>query len=312
MPRPKENARPPAGEDSAALSYAPAGVRITHPDRVLYDDPPITKLDLANYYEAVAPWLMPHLEGRRLGLLRCPEGARGECFFQKHLSNHVPAGIEVASDEMIIVRSVAGLIALVQNGVIEFHTWGAADRDAVLPDRLTFDLDPDPNLPWRDVAHAANVTRELLVSLGLTPFLKTTGGKGLHIVVPLRGRLDWDAARQFSKAVAQTLEAQAPEVFVANMSKARRAGHVFVDYLRNSAGATAIAAFSARARAGAPVSLPVSWDVLTGSEDPRGDAYNVCNVTGILRGWKRGGPWDGYEQARTPLTAALRRRLTPA
>jgi DNA ligase D len=289
------------------------GIAITHPDRLLYEDPPLTKLDLVRYYEAVAPAIMPHLRDRRVALLRCPDGAAGTCFFQKHLGEHVPCGIEVQED-MIVIRDVEGLLALVQRGVMEFHTWGAKDARADRPDRLTFDLDPDPGMSWRQVADATARLRDTLSAIGLVPFLKTTGGKGLHVVAPLRGTAGWDDVREFCKGIAQQLEEMQPQVFVASMSKAKRRGHIFVDYLRNSDGATAVAALSARARAGAPVSMPVAWDILDGQADPRGAAFNVCNAQEEIGKWQRPGsdPWADYESARKPLTAALRRKVLRA
>jgi DNA ligase D len=286
------------------------GITITHPDRLLFDKPAVTKLELARYYESIADAFMPHLRGRRVALLRCPDGAAGECFFQKHLGEHIPAGIEVHED-MLVITDIGGVIALVQRGVIEFHTWGAADRGADKPDRLTFDLDPDPRMSWRQMADATRQVRDLLVELGLRPFLKTTGGKGLHVVAPLRPGPGWDEARRFCKGVAQQLEDAQPRVFVANMSKAKRRGHIFVDYLRNSDGATAIAALSARARAGAPVSMPISWDVIEGAADPRGDAFNVTNALAEIREWRKPGrdPWADYESSRKALTLAMRDKV---
>lgn len=286
------------------------GVLISHPDRQIYDAPVLTKLGLAQYYETIGDSLMPHLRGRRLALLRCPEGAGGECFFQKHIGENMPPGVETDGD-MVVVRDLAGVIALVQRGVIEFHTWGAKAPRSDKPDRLTFDLDPDPALPWRQVADAARFTRGLLQELGLASFLKTTGGKGLHVVAPLRGAADWDGVRSFCKAVAQRMESAQPGLFVASMSKAKRDGHIFVDYLRNSEGATAIAALSARARPGAPVSMPVAWDVLDDRGDPRGDAYNVGNALKQVRKWhaSQSDPWAGYDAARVSLTAAMGRKL---
>lgn len=297
----------PAAKSAAAEPAQVLGIEISHPDRRLYEKPALTKLELARYYESVSDWLLPHLKDRRVALLRCPDGATGECFFQKHLGEHVPAGIDI-DDGMVVIRAMEGVIALVQRGVIEFHTWGAKSPRSDKPDRLTLDLDPDPDIPWRQVADASRLVRELLMDVGLRPFLKTTGGKGLHVVVPLRGAVDWDRARLFCKGVAQHLEAMQPDLFVANMSKAKRAGHIFVDYLRNSDGATAIAAFSARARAGAPVSMPVDWACLDEETDPRGDAFNVCNAMDeIAKRAKQGtDPWADYEAARSTLTAAMR------
>jgi DNA ligase D len=309
----------PAGRDQAGDVHADGhgetkvqvgAIVVTHPDRLLYEDPPLTKLDLVRYYESVAPAIMPHLRDRRVALLRCPDGATGTCFFQKHLGEHVPRGIEVQED-MIVIRDLDGLLALVQRGVMEFHTWGAKDARADRPDRLTFDLDPDPEMSWRQVAEATARLRDTLTGIGLVPFLKTTGGKGLHVVVPLRGAAGWDDVREFCKGIAQQLEDMQPQVFVATMSKAKRRGHIFVDYLRNSDGATAVAALSTRARDGAPVSMPVAWDILDGQADPRGAAFNVCNVQEEIGKWRRpgGDPWAEYESARKPLTAALRRKV---
>ncbi|WP_083228714.1 non-homologous end-joining DNA ligase [Bordetella sp. H567] len=286
------------------------GIAITHPDRPLYAEPDVTKLELARYYESVSTLIMPHLADRRVALLRCPDGTAGECFFQKHMGEHLPAGVELDED-MLVIRDIAGVIGLVQRGVIEFHTWGAKSPGADKPDRLTFDLDPDPHTPWPRIAEATRVLRDLLRDVGLQPFLKTTGGKGLHVVVPVRATLGWDDVRRFCKGVAQQLEDMQPEVFVANMSKAKRQDHIFVDYLRNSDGATAVAAFSARARAGAPVSMPVPWDVIGAADDPRGDAYNVRNVLERVRA-RPDDPWAGYESGRKALTAAMRDKFDAA
>jgi DNA ligase D len=303
---PAARAAQPRGESGAQV----LGVTITHPDRELYDKPALTKLDLARYYESVAEAIMPHLRDRRVALLRCPDGAAGECFFQKHLGEHVPAGVEIDED-MLVIRDMAGVIALVQRGVIEFHTWGGKTAQSDRPDRLTFDLDPDPRLSWRQVADATRRLRDLVTDLGLRTFLKTTGGKGLHVVVPLRGAVQWDDARRFCKGIAQQLEAMQPDVFVASMSKTKRRGHIFVDYLRNSEGATAIAALSARARAGAPVSMPVAWDLIDADDDPRGDAFNVTNAVARIREWSKpdADPWAEYESARKTLTAAMRDKI---
>ncbi|ANN71493.1 non-homologous end-joining DNA ligase [Bordetella bronchialis] len=282
------------------------GIAITHPDRQLFIEPAVTKLGLARYYESVADLIMPHLADRRVALLRCPDGAVGECFFQKHMGEHLPAGVEPDGD-MLVIRDIVGVIGLVQRGVIEFHTWGAKAPGSDKPDRLTFDLDPDPRTPWPEMAQATRVLRDLLVEIGLRPFLKTTGGKGLHVVVPVRATLGWDDVRRFCKGIAQQLEDMHPDVFIANMSKAKRRNHIFVDYLRNSDGATAIAAFSARARPGAPVSVPVPWELLDDAEDPRGVAFNVNNALARARAW-RDDPWAEYESARKGLTAAMRNR----
>ena len=225
-----------------------ANVPLSHPDKVLYPENGITKLDLAHYYERVANWMLPHVSNRLLALVRCPEGNAKPCFFQKHplpgSSKHL---LRVAiqeknkTEDHLAVQDLAGLISLVQIGVLEIHVWGSRIDQYEKPDRLIFDLDPDPTVDWPQVVTAAKEVRLLLKELGLTAFLKTTGGKGLHLVVPVQHRTNWDEAKEFCHAVADFLVAAAPDRYIANMRKAARQGKIFVDYLRNQRGATAIA-----------------------------------------------------------------------
>ena len=233
-----------------------AGVRLSHPEKVLYPEQDITKRDLANYYVRVAEWMLPHVKGRPLALLRCPEGHTKSCFFQKHpgqgASEHlrqVNVSASGPAEYNLTIVDTASLVALVQMGVLEIHAWGCLSRQLEKPDRLIFDLDPDPGVEWPEVVRAARELRLLLEELDLESFLKTTGGKGLHVVVPVVPRMDWDEAKAFCHAVADFMVRGAPDRYIATMSKAARKGKIFVDYLRNGRGATAVAAYSTRARA---------------------------------------------------------------
>ena len=243
------------------------GIRLSHPDRVLYPDQGITKRDLALYYESVEDWIMPHVENRPLTLVRCPEGYNKQCFYQRHTRESVgPAIHSIPIKEgrdaaaFLYIDSLSGLIALVQMGVLELHTWGSRKERIERPDRLIFDLDPDPSVSWLDLKDAAQTIKSGLSELGLTAFVKTTGGKGLHVVTPITPKQDWDFVKEFSKAVAQSLVKAAPDQYTATMSKSKRAGKIFIDYLRNARTASAVCAYSPRARPGAPVSMPVSWE----------------------------------------------------
>jgi bifunctional non-homologous end joining protein LigD len=290
-----------------------AGVRLSHPDRVLYPEQGITKRELAAYYESISDWILPHVRGRPLTLVRCPEGHQGQCFYQRNAEADLsPAirGIRVreakSTRRCLVVDSTAGLIAVVQMGVLEIHTWGSREGRIAQPDRMTFDLDPDPSLPWRTLRLAASELRARLGDLGLGAFVKTTGGKGLHFVVPITPKRGWDQIKAFSKAVAESMTRDAPDIYVATMSKSKRAGRIFIDYLRNGRTATAVSAYSTRARAGAPVSIPLRWEELT--SDLRSDHFNIRNVPERLAKLAAD-PWDDYEAARRPITAAMQKRL---
>ena len=282
------------------------GLLISHPERAVFDKPLVSKIDLARFYESIGDRLMPHLKGRRLSLLRCPQGASGKCFFQKHLGESAPKGVRIDGNA-IIVESVDGVIALVQRGVIEFHTWGSVSPAVDKPDRITLDLDPGPGVAWTQMAQAGELAQGLLEALGLPAFLKTSGGKGLHVVVPLRPTLGWDVVRAFSKALAEHLQDVLPEQFIANMALARRKNKVFVDYLRNGEEATAVAAYSVRARAGAPVSMPVPWSVLKRKDDIRESAINVFNAVQWIEGADQA--WEAYDSSRRILSRAVLRKM---
>jgi bifunctional non-homologous end joining protein LigD len=292
-----------------------AGVRLSHPDKVLYPEDGITKRDLATYYEQVADWMLPHVENRLLSLVRCPAGSGQKCFFQKHpgegTSEHLrrfKVTEKSKTEDYLALYDVQGLVSLVQMGVLEIHLWGSQADQFEKPDRLIFDLDPDPSVNWPQVVTAAKEVRLLLEELDLTSFIKTTGGKGLHIVVPIRRRTSWNDAKTFCRTVADFLVAAAPDCYIATMSKAARKGKIFVDYLRNDRGATAIAPYSTRARPGAPVSVPISWDELSKITS---NHFNIQNLPGRLLRLRKD-PWAGIHKTDQGITASMLRKLKPA
>jgi bifunctional non-homologous end joining protein LigD len=314
-PAPKPPAAPPkapaAGRRGAGETEL-AGVRLTHPDRVVFPAKGLTKLDLAHYYESVADLILPHLAGRPLTLVRCPAGQGGKCFYQKHVTEQFPDSVrrvevEEGGETVLygVVDSLAGLIALVQMSVLELHVWGAHEDQIERPDYLVFDLDPDEGLPWERVVDAARGMRSVLADSDLRSFLKTTGGKGLHVVVPLERRHTWDEVKEFTHAVAEGVATARPDLYTANPLKARRKGRIYIDYLRNARGATSIAAYSCRARAGAGVSAPLDWGEL--ATGVRADTWTVENFPERLRKLTAD-PWQEMGAVRQWLTAALKRR----
>lgn len=275
------------------------GVGISHPDRIVFPSEGITKLDLARYYDAVADWMLPHIADRPLSVVRVLDTVDGQQFFQRHLPKHgglrnvaeVPVPVRGRIEHYMAVEDKLGLLSLSQWGCIEFHPWGCHADKPLLPDRMIFDLDPDPQAPWRNVIEGAAEVRERLRELGLKSFLKTTGGKGLHVVVPIERRFGWPAAKALTHAIAESMARDSPDRFVANMSKARRKGRIFIDYLRNDLTSTAVSAFSVRARPGANVSTPLNWSELATSLDPK--AFNLRTVPARLKALKAD-PWSDY------------------
>lgn len=321
----RQRGKRPGAALGAGVSPDPAvtvaGIRLTNPDRVLYADQGLTKQDLAAYYEAVAPWMLPHIVGRPLGLIRCPRGQGGQCFFQRHAGSGVPDALrrlripDMEGDGEAVYLAVddrTGLMALVQIGVLEIHPWGARADDPERPDRLVFDLDPAEGLPWARIVEAAREVRARLAAVGLESFVKTTGGKGLHVVLPVARRQGWDDARAFVRAVAEAMARDRPAAFTAAAAKASRPGKVFIDYLRNARGASAIAPYSTRARPGAPVATPLAWEEL---EDPdfRPDRFTVASLPDRLArlGHNSGGrdPWPDMAGLRQSITLKARRSL---
>ncbi|HKY85605.1 MAG TPA: DNA ligase D [Pseudorhodoplanes sp.] len=280
-----------------------AGVRVTNPDRVFYLDEKITKRDLIAHYLSIADKILPHVAQRPLSLVRCPDGITGQHFFQKHASQGFPAQFEKipireksGKDDYLFIRDERGLVAAVQMGVLELHLWGCHVDAVEQPDRMVFDFDPDEGLGFEHVRVGAIEMRDRLKDLGLESFPMLTGGKGVHVVVPFRRGHDWDAHRDFSEALARVMAADSPDRYVANMSKAKRRGKIFVDYLRNQRGATAIAPFSSRARKGAFVSVPVSWPQLAKMKD----AHPVA-VGEVSRFMGKRDPWPDYFKVRQTL-----------
>ena len=293
-------------DDTAA---AGEGIALTHPDRVLFPEQGITKGDLADYLAAVADRILPHLARRPLSLVRCPQGRAKACFFQRHRMPGMPDAVHalpiVEKDgtkaDYLYVEDAAGLRALAQFGVLELHIWGAPATDVEKPDRLVFDLDPDEGLDFAAVRDAARDMRDLLAALGLQSFPLLTGGKGVHVVAPLTPARGWEEVKGFARGLSERLAQAAPDRFVAKASKQARKGRIFLDWLRNERGATAICPFSPRARKGAPVAVPVTWDELARATS--GGDYDMAKLRRRL-GRLKADPWAGYFDCRQRITAA--------
>lgn len=287
------------------------GVSLSHPDRVLWPrsadlDAPITKADLAGYFEAVGAWMLDHIRGRPCSVIRAPEGLNGQTLFQRHgiigASNLLEQVVLVGEARPFLqVGRVEALAALAQMGVIELHPWNCRAGDPETPGRLVFDLDPGPGLDLDDVVDAAHDVKGRLEALGLIAFCKSTGGKGLHVVSPLAKThgLTWDQAKSFARNLARQMAADHPARYVATMSKARREGRIFVDYLRNARMATAVAPLSPRAREGAGVSMPLTWDQVRKGLDPM--RFTLRTVPDLLKTTEA---WADYGKAARPLPGA--------
>lgn len=280
---------------------------LTHPDRIYWPDVGLTKQGLADYYARVWPRIAPHLVDRPIALLRCPEGIDGACFFQKHPWRGMGADIERfddpsdASDAPIVaVDDLDGLIALVQGAALEIHTWQTTRADLEHPDQLVMDLDPGEGVAWQAMIDAAQEVRERLRAAGLAAFVKTSGGKGLHVLAPLEPRAGWTAVKGFTDQMAHAMAADAPERYVATVAKSERAGRILIDYLRNGRNNTAVVAWGVRARPGAPVSMPIAWDELGPGLGPElgPDHFTVRNAPSRL---DAPDPWQDFRRAARPL-----------
>lgn len=297
----------PAQGQGAAF---PPSLRVSNPERVIDASTGITKIELVRYYAKVAPLMMQHLQGRPVALVRAPDGIKGELFFQKHMDKGQMDGIEqldpalyMGHPAMLEVAHPEGLLSAAQMNVIEFHTWNARKDRIDRPDRMTFDLDPGEGVAWGQVQEAAQLVQVLLKELGLPAFLKTSGGKGLHVVVPIKRLHDWDTVKGFSQAVVQHLARTIPQRFVAKSGPRNRVGKIFVDYLRNGWGATTVSAWSARSRPGMGISVPLAWSELgklTGSGH-----WTIRTVDERLR--QGNAPWEGYDKASVSISAAMKR-----
>jgi bifunctional non-homologous end joining protein LigD len=293
-----------------------AGITITHPDRVVFPDRGITKSDIVEYYAAIAELMLPHVAKRPLSLVRCPSGASHKCFFQKHDTGGFPAAMKHvpieessgAKEQYFYVTDLAGIIAAVQMNVLEFHVWGCRVDQVEKPDRIVFDLDPDVGLSFDDVRRAALDLRDRLEKLGLKTFPMLSGGKGIHVIAPLSRRAEWDEVKTFCRGFALRLESDAPDRYVANMAKAKRKGRIFVDYLRNERGSTAITPYSTRAREKAPVAAPIKWTEVKSIAGA--NVFTVENMRERVR--KVGDPWPGYFDVRQSITARLLKSVNAA
>ena len=278
-----------------------AGVRLTHPEKVLYPDQGLTKRELAEYLASVARHMLPFAKQHPLSLVRCPDGIGDKCFFQKHLTASMPKSFKTVSirekdggkADYLYVDDDAGIVAAAQIGALELHVWGAPNDDLEHPDRLVFDLDPDESVAFAEVKTAAGDLRSVLQAGGLQSFAMVTGGKGIHVIAPLSGRNDWDEVKSFASGLARSFADRDPDRFIATASKAKRKGRIFIDWLRNERGATAILPYSPRARKGAPVAVPVGWSELARLKSAA--AFDTVAVVKRLKGDKRD-PWPGYRK----------------
>ena len=289
-----------------------SAVKLTHPDRIYWPEQGVTKQGLADYYTEVWPYISPFITGRPLALLRSPEGITGQSFFQKHAWKGLSPSIVLIKDPedkdeepLISIKDLDGLISLVQAAVLEIHPWGSTTSDWEHPDMIIMDLDPGENVPWEQVIKAAEETRDRLEQVGLTAFLKTSGGKGLHVVAPLKPRAAWSEVKAFTKAIADSMATDSPDLYVSTITKAKRTGKVLIDYLRNQRGATAVAPYSTRARPGAAVSMPLEWSELTPGIGPA--YFTVVNTPTRVASYKKD-PWADFRAAAAPIEKPKRAR----
>lgn len=301
---------------AAAAASDLRGVKLTHPDRVVYKRPGLTKLDIASYYDEIAEFILPHVVNRPLSLVRCPNGADSKCFYQKHPAVGMSDAIDsvkvrgkTETEQYLVIHDAKGLLELVQFGSLEFHPWGSLADDFERPDRLIFDLDPDPSVGWKQVVEAAIQTRDLLEELGLQNFVKTTGGKGLHVIAPIAPAAKWPEIKALCRLTAETLAAREPKKYTTNMAKRARKGRIFVDYLRNDRGSTSVAVYSTRARDGAPVATPLTWKELAAGIAPAD--FNVTTIPERLRRMKKD-PWEGFFKLRQKIPKAMQAQLRAA
>jgi bifunctional non-homologous end joining protein LigD len=273
----------------------------------VYPDPPATKIDVARYYETVADWIVPHVAGRPLTLVRCPEGIRAECFFMKHSKVWAPAPLRRVRiqekkkiGDYLIADDLSGIVGLVQMGVLEIHTWNTVFGDVERPNRIVIDLDPGEEVSWPRVVSAARLVRKAFEALDLESFPKTTGGRGLHVVVPLVPHVDWSDCLEFSRGISEAIEQTDPDLYTTEFAKAGRQKKILLDYLRNNRTNTSISAYSTRARAQAPVSTPITWNELRTTLDPQS-----LTMATVPRRLSRliSDPWKGYWVCRQKLTA---------
>ncbi|MDP8912669.1 MAG: non-homologous end-joining DNA ligase [Pseudomonadota bacterium] len=280
------------------------GVRLSNPDKVLWPEQGITKAELAEHYIAVAERMLPHVARRPVTMVRCPTGAEKKCFYQRHAGSGVlPQLREIKvpgfDDPYLYIEDLPGLIAMVQMGTLEIHPWGVTVDHPDRPDRIIFDLDPDEGLDFSDVISAALEVRDRLRAIGLESFVKTTGGKGLHVVVPIEPVTEWRAAKAFAKTFSDAMAADSPDRYLTRISKAERTGRIFIDYLRNDPTSTAVGPYSTRSRPGAPVAMPIEWEELQGPLNPA--AFNVKTASAHIA--SVADPWAGIGEVQQRLAA---------
>lgn len=293
-----------------------SGVRISHPERVIYPDLGISKIQLARYYASIAEWILPHVEGRPLTLVHCPAGVAAPCRYLKHAKQWGPSALrrvkiqeKTKVGEYLVADSIEAVVALAQMGVVEIHTWNSKTGDLERPDRIVWDLDPGPEVTWNEVVRAARRVRDILKTLGLASWVKTTGGRGLHVIVPVKPSLDWSECLALSRAVGELLARTEPQTYTTAFAKAGRERKILIDYLRNNRTNTSICAFSPRARPGAMISMPIDW-----TELKRGPEQWTLS-TALRRLKRRADPWASYWTTRQHVTStmigALRRMIRP-
>lgn len=305
----REKPMHPAAE-SAPASAIPKTLKVTNPDRVIDPSTGFTKIDLIRYYSLVAPLMLPHLARRPVSLVRAPEGVSGELFFQKHWEKENMAGVEQLDPSLdpdhpplLEISTAEGLLSAAQMNVIEFHTWNATRNAIGKPDRVTFDLDPGSGVEWPIIQEAAQLVNVFLKELGLKSFLKTSGGKGLHIIVPIRRLRDWDTVKGFSQAIVQHLAKTIPTRFAAKSGPRNRVGKIFIDYLRNGFGATTVSAWSVRARPGLGVSVPLAWEELSSLKSSA--CWSASNIHERLD--KGNDPWADYAEMNQSIVPAMKK-----
>src|ERR1700728_1859589 len=299
----ESRATPKARSDRAVV----AGVSLSHPDKILDEESHLTKLQLAEYYDAVADHLLPHIAGRPLSIVRCPEGSGKPCFFQKHIGMGMPAGVDSVlvtakkgsgPEKYLTLSTREGLVGLAQMGVLELHPWGSSNKTLEKPDRIIIDLDPDEKIPWKNLVASATEVRDLMKHLGLETFVKSTGGKGIHVVAPIEPKHEWPAIKEFAHHFVLMMERANSKLYLTKMTKAARTGRIFLDYLRNERGATAVAPSSPRARAGARVAMPLTWAELERTDPKR---FAVANFDEWKARLKKD-PWLAMSKTRQQLT----------
>jgi bifunctional non-homologous end joining protein LigD len=295
----------PAATRSAAARAEGAVVTLTHPDRLYWPDQGVTKQGLADYYSDVWRYIAPFIVNRPLALLRCPNGVEGEQFFQKHPWRGIDPSIvliddpkELEDEPLLSIENLDGLLALVQAAALEIHPWGSTTSDWERPDVIIMDLDPGEHVAWESVIAAAEETRDRLQEFGLAAFVKTSGGKGLHVMAPVTPKAEWPQVKAFTKSIADAMAKDSPDKFVSTIAKSKRRGKILVDYLRNQRGATAVAPYSTRARPGAAVSVPLAWDELSLAIGP--DYFTIAKTLARLDSLK-GDPWTDFRKAAAPI-----------